>query len=527
MSDTPTRTDRAATWLRPEQIQRLRTACYDEQFQPRLRQRNEAIITLLYDTGLRVGELVRLDIEHLDLDNNGLDASGLDTSTLLLPDAEQPDRQLANPSEAAIPIDPAHSLGTVRLLKSYRTNRDLETGVLFPSREQDRLTPKAVRDVVSKAAELATIHPYTPAERGDADEVSPQTLRHSMAWRHLNIEERSMDALRERLRHTARSTTRSLYAHFEPEIPDEPIASAGEDGIQERLGDSGILSDVLESIPDILYVFDTNGRMQWWNDSVPAVTGYTDAEIATMHPLEFVPDSHTPELADVLAQVVEQGTIETRESHLVTRDGTHLPYEFNAAPLTDGEGSVWGIAGSGRNTSRRTLATRTAEQERERFELFVDAVTDYAMFLLDTDGHIVTWNRGAERIKGYREAEILREHFSILYPEDAVEKGVPERLLEEAASEGRVQAEGHRVRKDGTTFWAHVTITALYDEDELRGFAKVSQDVTERRKREREIERQRDELERLNGSIRSFATSTGRSCRHPAAPRSNSPSVIV
>lgn len=488
MSTAHTSTDRAATWLRPNQIQRLRTACYDEQFRPRLRQRNEAIVALLYDTGLRVGELVHLDVDRLDLDSGELRLSC----------AGQRDTQrTASPQDVTITLDPTHSLGTVRVLKSYLYNRRVETSVLFPSRERDRLTPKAVRDVVTKAAEIATIRPYTPTGRGDACDVSPQTIRHSTAWRLLNTEERSMAAVQERLRHTSRSTTRSLYTHLEPGSPDTPAVGSWE-ALTDHIDDAVSDTSVLNAIPDVLYVFDTNGQMQWWNDRLPAVTGYTDAEIARMHPLEFVPDDDTPRLAAAISRVVEHETVETRESHLVTKAGTHIPYELNGAPLVDDDGEVWGVGGTGRDITARKQAARAAERERERFEQLVDAVTEYAIFLLDSDGHITSWNRGAERIKGYSESEILGEHFSVLYPDDAVENDLPAKLLDEAAAAGSVEDEGWRVRKDGTTFWAHVTITALYDDGDLHGFAKVTRDMTERRQREREIERQRDELERVN-----------------------------
>jgi len=121
-------------------------------------------------------------------------------------------------------------------------------------------------------------------------------------------------------------------------------------------------------------------------------------------------------------------------------------------------------------------------QGDETFRLLVDSVKDYAIFLLDPDGRVATWNQGAERIKGYKASEIIGQHFSRFYPKEAQESKWPERELEIAAKEGRFADEGLRVRKDGSTFWANVVITALRDkEGELQGFSKVTRDLTERR----------------------------------------------
>ncbi|HEX8201731.1 MAG TPA: PAS domain S-box protein, partial [Isosphaeraceae bacterium] len=119
------------------------------------------------------------------------------------------------------------------------------------------------------------------------------------------------------------------------------------------------------------------------------------------------------------------------------------------------------------------------------FRLLVERVQDYAIFLLDPEGHITTWNPGAQRIKGYRAEEILGSHFSRFYPEEDIQSGKPERELEIAQAEGRVEDEGWRLRKDGTRFWANVVITALFDTNgQLRGFAKVTRDLTERKQAE-------------------------------------------
>ncbi len=135
------------------------------------------------------------------------------------------------------------------------------------------------------------------------------------------------------------------------------------------------------------------------------------------------------------------------------------------------------------------------KQTDEIFRLLVDSVKDYAIFLLSPEGRVVTWNPGAERIKGYRADEIIGKHFSCFYPREAVESKWPNRELEIASKEGRYSDEGLRVRKDGSTFWAHVVITALRDEaGNLQGFSKVTRDLTERRELEERARQLNKEL---------------------------------
>src|SRR5262245_51451352 len=124
-------------------------------------------------------------------------------------------------------------------------------------------------------------------------------------------------------------------------------------------------------------------------------------------------------------------------------------------------------------------ANRSGRLEAEEFRLLVEGVRDYAIFLLDATGHVVSWNAGAERIKGYTASEILGEHFSRFYPEEERAAGVPANSLAEAADHDRFEEYGWRIRKDGSRFYAHAIITALYDDGgKLHGFAKVTQDVT-------------------------------------------------
>ena len=135
---------------------------------------------------------------------------------------------------------------------------------------------------------------------------------------------------------------------------------------------------------------------------------------------------------------------------------------------------------------KSSVRNPTGRDAEERFRLLVESVKDYAIFMLDANGHVVTWNAGAQRIKGYSAGEIIGKHFSVFYPIEDVIAGKCERELEIAAREGRFEDEGWRVRKDGTLMWANVVITALRSPDDgtLFGFAKVTRDLSERRKAE-------------------------------------------
>ena len=136
----------------------------------------------------------------------------------------------------------------------------------------------------------------------------------------------------------------------------------------------------------------------------------------------------------------------------------------------------------------------TLGQSEERFRLLVESVVDYAIFILDPQGYITSWNAGAQRLKGYSADEVIGNHFSIFYPPELVAKGHPQHELEIAEAEGRYEEEGWRIRKDGTKFWANVVITALRDnKGDLTGFAKVTRDMTERRHAEELLERRVEE----------------------------------
>ena len=162
----------------------------------------------------------------------------------------------------------------------------------------------------------------------------------------------------------------------------------------------------------------------------------------------------------------------------------------------------------------RTKLEDELRRSEEKFRLLVGGIRDYAVFMLDPEGNVASWNAGAEQIKGYKAEEIIGQHFSRFYPAEALERGFPQMELETAARVGRFEDEGWRVRKDGTTFWANVIITALFDsEHRLRGFAKVTRDMTERRRIEA--------LEHGERRMNEFLAMLGHELRNPLAPIRN------
>jgi len=162
--------------------------------------------------------------------------------------------------------------------------------------------------------------------------------------------------------------------------------------------------------------------------------------------------------------------------------------------------------------------------ELELYKLLVDSVQDYAIFFMDAEGYIQTWNKGAQKNKGYTASEIVGKHFSTFYPQKDKDNRKPERELEHARKHGRVEDEGWRLRKDGSKFWANVVITSLYDnEGTLLGFAKVTRDLTQRKEQEDELrktnillKKQQLDLQLLNASKDDFISLASHQLRTPA-----------
>jgi PAS domain S-box-containing protein len=215
------------------------------------------------------------------------------------------------------------------------------------------------------------------------------------------------------------------------------------------------------------------GEFMYVNDAYTELVGY-DELLGEFWELVY-PDDQADRIDEGILSAVPEEEYWSGETVYLRKDRSRIL--VNYALAYSEEGTMICLP---RDFTDDELQDRALKEERQRFDLFIQAVEEYAIFMLDTNGYIVTWNEGAERIKGYSEEEILGDHISTFYTQDQEDEGLPDRLLDEAKSSGSVSHEGPRVRKDGSTFEASVVITAVYDETgSHRGYGKVTQDLTD------------------------------------------------
>ena len=244
-----------------------------------------------------------------------------------------------------------------------------------------------------------------------------------------------------------------------------------------------------------IYMLDPAGRVISWNAGAERLKGYKPAEIIGQHYSRFfLPEDQRRGLpAEILAATLSSGRRET-EGWRMRKDGKRFWALAVLHRVNDAIGRHVGFAMVTRDISERKASQDALLESERRFRILVQGVTDYAIYMLDPSGIITNWNSGAERIKGYKADEIVGQHISRFYDREDRLAGRPARGLAIAAREGRYEAEGWRIRKDGSKFWAAVVLDAIRDDaGKLIGFAKITRDITERRQAEeylRESERQ-------------------------------------
>ena len=245
-----------------------------------------------------------------------------------------------------------------------------------------------------------------------------------------------------------------------------------------------------------LYMLDREGYVATWNPGARRFKGYEPEEIIGQHFSRFFTDEDRaaglPQRA--LRTAAAEGRFEA-EGWRVRKDGTRFWANAVLDPVRDESGRLIGFAKITRDITEKREAEQRLFASEQRFRMLVQGVTDYAIYMIDPDGRVSNWNAGAQAIKGYSADEIVGEHFSRFYTEEDRAAGEPQRALETALREGKYEKEAWRLRKDGTRFLAHVVLDSIYGDDgEHIGFAKITRDITERRRAQRELEEARAAL---------------------------------
>jgi PAS domain S-box-containing protein len=265
----------------------------------------------------------------------------------------------------------------------------------------------------------------------------------------------------------------------------------------DPLSEAGRFQLLVENVVDYaLYMLDPNGMVTSWNPGAERIKGYTADEIIGQHFSHFftLEDRRAGKPAHILRMARNAGRHED-EGWRLRKDGTCFWALAVIDAIRDGSGQLIGFVKIIRDMTDRRAAEEALRESERRFRLLVDAVVDYALFMIDTAGRVTNWNSGAQRIKGYTADEIVGQHFSQFYTEEDRAARLPQRALETATREGRFEAEGWRVRKDGNRFWANVVIDAVRDDTgQLIGFAKITRDMTERRRAQAQLEHAREQL---------------------------------
>ncbi|WP_044463231.1 PAS domain-containing sensor histidine kinase [Pseudomonas sp. MRSN 12121] len=254
---------------------------------------------------------------------------------------------------------------------------------------------------------------------------------------------------------------------------------------------------LVEAVVDYaIYMIDPQGIVTSWNAGARRFKGYQEAEVLGTHfSCFYTAEDRAAGLPQrALHTALTEGRFEG-EGWRVRKDGTRFWCHVVIDPIRDSSGELLGYAKITRDLTERKIAEETLKQSEQQFRLLVQSVTDYALYMLDPEGRVSSWNLGAQRIKGYLPQEIIGQHFSRFYSEQDRAAGEPERALQTALREGRFEKQGVRVRKDGTQFQAHVIIDPIRsDSGQLLGFAKVTRDISEAVQAQQELERAREAL---------------------------------
>ncbi|HTH10299.1 MAG TPA: PAS domain-containing sensor histidine kinase, partial [Acidovorax sp.] len=277
---------------------------------------------------------------------------------------------------------------------------------------------------------------------------------------------------------------------------------------------------LVEAVQDYgIFMLDRTGVVMSWNLGAQRLKGYQAHEVIGQHFSIFYPDearnARWPD--EELRRAAANGKYE-EEGWRIRKDGSCFWANVVITALRNERGEITGFGKVTRDLTERREHLEALRQSEERFRLLIEGVRDYAIYMLDPSGVIQSWNHGAELIKGYAGHEVIGRHYSMFFRSEDVAAGLPEKELRDALAHGRTEEEGWRVRKDGSTFWANIVVTPIYAGNELRGFSKVTRDMSERL-------RLRD-LEHSSQRMNEFLAMLAHELRNPLAPIRNAVSIL-
>jgi len=275
---------------------------------------------------------------------------------------------------------------------------------------------------------------------------------------------------------------------------------------------------VIDEVEDYaIILLDINGLIVSWNKGAGAIKGYTATEIIGKSHKLFYPSEDIQKglPGELLHLAAENGRV-SHEGWRVRKNGTRFWGSVTITAIHE-KGKISGflkvtrdltdkkIAEDKYNNSVEELKLKNEElqKEEERYHKMISEISDYAIILLDSDGKIIDWNKGAEKLKGYKPEEIIGKHFRIFYPQEDRDRNLPQQLLQEALINGSARHEGYRITKEGTRFWGNVVITALHDDSgNVIGFTKVTKDLTDQKATQDKIAIFMQELQQKNEELR-------------------------
>jgi PAS domain S-box-containing protein len=280
--------------------------------------------------------------------------------------------------------------------------------------------------------------------------------------------------------------------------------------------------DLFETAPDAYLVVDRHGVVREANRTAAELLRVSQRVLIGKPVVVFVPPQDRPGFYDQLDHMAAGDRVQERMLRLQPRRGGPMHIDLTSAAIRDGQGRTTGFRWTLRD---RTRAETSKQATEERYRLLVERARDLAMIILDPDGRVASWNRGAERLLGYSEMEIVGEHFSRFYTAEDLQAGRPERELEIARTQGSSADDNWLVRKDGSRFWASGETAALRDPG-LRGFAKIVRDLTERKDLEESLLRRAGELAEADQRKDEFLAMLAHELRNPLGPIRNAVQLL-